>query len=538
MKGAYRNIRRIGVLIAIAYSGWAPAAYTLIPFDYPGSTQTAAFGINNRLQVAGGAVQEGVGFIYDFANKTFSILPPGPSGFLAGPVGLNDVGMSTGSLGDPSGASGGAFIFDGSTYTVLNHGSGAQGRGINNAGTVTGFSYTGADTPTMWFYDPPTNTFTDVAMPGAFKTLQGINSAGDMVGTTAGARPGALFEGSDSYVYSFVRSASGFLTFFRVNGLRTRARSINDFGQVVGNFDDVDGITKGFIITAPTASSSGGYVSVSVPATEYLVAPGYAVFANGINNAGFISGLLADASGTVVRGFVAVPSTPLPGVWWNKSEPGSGLGIDYKDGTLIVEVYSYLGDGSSQWYLAAGALTNNVFTATLDKYTGGPCISCTYQAATASGNDGTITIMFTSPTTGAADLPGGRHIAIERYFAAQPNVAPAAGIAPAPGVWWNKSEPGSGLGIDYKDGTLIVEVYSYLASGGSQWYLAAGPITNNVFTATLDKYTGGQCISCAYKAPSLSGNDGTITITFTSPTTGAADLPGGRHIQIQRYFEP
>ena len=77
MKDFYGNIRRIGMFIAIAYSGLAPAAYTLIPFDYPGSTQTVAFGINQRLEVAGGA--GAVGFIYDFVNKTFSTLPPGPS---------------------------------------------------------------------------------------------------------------------------------------------------------------------------------------------------------------------------------------------------------------------------------------------------------------------------------------------------------------------------------------------------------------------------------------------------------------------------
>ena len=116
-------------------------------------------------------------------------------------------------------------------------------------------------------------------------------------------------------------------------------------------------------------------------------------------------------------------------------------------------------------------------------------------------------------------------------------VGPPAAIIPVAGVWWNPNESGSGLGLDYHDGTLIVEVYSYLAGGGAQWYLAAGSITNNVFTATLDKYTGGQCISCAYVAPGLVGNDGTITITFTSPTTATADLPGGRHIQIQRFFQ-
>jgi hypothetical protein len=115
--------------------------------------------------------------------------------------------------------------------------------------------------------------------------------------------------------------------------------------------------------------------------------------------------------------------------------------------------------------------------------------------------------------------------------------APGGPIIPVGGVWYNPAESGSGFGFDYQNGTLVVEVYSYLAGGAAQWYLAAGPVTNNVFTATLDKYTGGQCISCAYVAPSLAGNDGTITITFTSPTAATVDLPGGRHIQIQRFFQ-
>ena len=115
---------------------------------------------------------------------------------------------------------------------------------------------------------------------------------------------------------------------------------------------------------------------------------------------------------------------------------------------------------------------------------------------------------------------------------------PAANIVPVGGVWYDPSQSGSGFGFDYKDGTLIVEVYSYLQGGAAQWYLSAGPIVNNVYTGTLDKYTGGQCISCAFVAPTLVGNDGSITITFTSPTTATVDLPGGRHIQVERYFQP
>jgi hypothetical protein len=115
--------------------------------------------------------------------------------------------------------------------------------------------------------------------------------------------------------------------------------------------------------------------------------------------------------------------------------------------------------------------------------------------------------------------------------------APAAPIVPVAGVWWDPTESGSGYGLDYQNGVLIIQVYSYLAAGSAQWYLSAGPVANNVFTATLDKYTGGQCISCAYVAPTLVGNDGSITVTFTSPTTATVDAPGGRHFQIQRYFQ-
>jgi len=113
---------------------------------------------------------------------------------------------------------------------------------------------------------------------------------------------------------------------------------------------------------------------------------------------------------------------------------------------------------------------------------------------------------------------------------------PPANIIPVAGVYYDPNQSGSGFGFDYQNGTLIVEVYSYLAGGASQWYLSAGPLVNNVFTGTLDKYTGGQCISCAYMPPTLVGNDGTITITFTSPTTATVDLPGGQHRQIQRFF--
>ncbi len=115
---------------------------------------------------------------------------------------------------------------------------------------------------------------------------------------------------------------------------------------------------------------------------------------------------------------------------------------------------------------------------------------------------------------------------------------PAATIVPVAGVYYDPNESGSGFALDYQNGILLVASYSFLAAGPAQWYLSSGSVVNNVFTSTLDKYTGGQCISCPYMgAGTLVGNDGNITITFTSPTTAIVDLPGGRHFNIQRFFQ-
>ncbi len=117
-----------------------------------------------------------------------------------------------------------------------------------------------------------------------------------------------------------------------------------------------------------------------------------------------------------------------------------------------------------------------------------------------------------------------------------PNPPPTSSVTPQTGLWANMSESGTGYTLDYKHGTLVVAIYAYAANGAAQWYLAVGPVTGNTFTATLDKYVGGQCISCAYQgSPTLTGNDGTITITFSSSTAATVNLPGGRVTHIEPF---
>ena len=114
----------------------------------------------------------------------------------------------------------------------------------------------------------------------------------------------------------------------------------------------------------------------------------------------------------------------------------------------------------------------------------------------------------------------------------------ASAFQPRTGHWWNPAESGRGFNIDVQDGVLVVTVYTYQAGGAAQWYLASGPMTNSGknFTGTLDKYQGGQCLSCSYTGrPTLVGNDGTISISFTSETAAILTLPGGRTTNIQPF---
>jgi hypothetical protein len=105
-------------------------------------------------------------------------------------------------------------------------------------------------------------------------------------------------------------------------------------------------------------------------------------------------------------------------------------------------------------------------------------------------------------------------------------------FTPQVGLWWNPTESGSGYAIDLQHGVVVVTIYSYNSDGTPQWYLMSAPLSNNTVSGPLTKFRAGQCISCTYQAPVANGNDGTMTIVFTSATTAAVTLPGSRSFTI------
>ena len=127
-------------------------------------------------------------------------------------------------------------------------------------------------------------TYTALDVPGATATYgYGINDAGQIVG---------VYFDMDATAHGFLLDVAGSYTTLDVPGANyTEAIGINNTGQIVGRYDDADGTPHGFL-----RDVDGSFTTLDVPGARFT-------FAIGINDAGQIVGLYLDAFG--VHGFLA-----------------------------------------------------------------------------------------------------------------------------------------------------------------------------------------------------------------------------------------
>jgi len=258
----------------------AATTYTFVQFDVPGSTGTAAFGINDVEQIVGSFANSG--FVRDASGNFTTIAVPNQSN--TAPRGINNAGQIVGFFFTPRVAGGGFLYTDGSFAIIRPPPSDlclfpedSSVHGINNAGQILGNCFPSG------FVDTG-GSFTYFVLPPS-GTASGINDEGQIVGGF-NAPPGL------PQSRGFLRDTNGSLTPIDVPGATsTTASGINNAGQIVGSFGP-RGAEHGFLYTG------GTFLTVDVPgATD--------TEANGINNAAQIVGTFVDSTGQ--HGFVATP---------------------------------------------------------------------------------------------------------------------------------------------------------------------------------------------------------------------------------------
>jgi hypothetical protein len=289
----------------------AQAQYDYELFDHPDADFTQVFGISDRGDVVGTAVSlVSIPFVYDSKKGTFTDVAPIAGFDDTSVLGISDSGVLVGSVTnfdpDPSlDETSGLIIHKDGSATVFDHPdavSFTQARGVNNDGLVTGYRDDPIVISVGFIYDPEIPTFTDLNPTSFFTIAQGINSQGEVVGSSNfdGANdpcPGLV---NPFRRYGWLRATDGTVTYFEVNGSHTSARGINDEGSIVGFvFDLNDGKFKGINVELDGSQCQSITVAlIEIPEAEWI-------FLEDIEKSGRIVGSYDDLTNT--HGFIARP---------------------------------------------------------------------------------------------------------------------------------------------------------------------------------------------------------------------------------------
>ena len=287
-----------GVAAILIGSPAAMASYSFTTLTDPNASGfTMASGINDAGEVVGSYKDGNNTHGFSYVSGAFTTLDVTFNDKLAistSANGVNNLGQIIGSFKDATGSHG--FVLSVNVYTKFDDPNGVgttSGSGINLSGQLVGNFFDSTQVSRGFRASggiPPTG-FTAVNALAGVGTNVGINIDGTVVGSYV----------TVSGTHGFVTMGATTTTLDDPLALGvTAAAGINDAGDIVGYFVDVNNITHGFV------DVGGNFTTIDDPNAVGLTQ----VF--GINDLGELVGMYVDASGEV-HGFVATASVPEPG---------------------------------------------------------------------------------------------------------------------------------------------------------------------------------------------------------------------------------
>ena len=211
----------------------------------PQATFTAARGINARGDIVGRA-DDAAGHQHGFLLRDgqFTLVDfPGASATVA--LGVNNAGDVTGQYVNPSGAESGFLLRDGAFHKVrVIDSCGTEVWMAQDDGKVSvGEFCSPTDHKIHGYLRPRPDNFQNIDFAGADCTsARWINEKDDIVG----AYGNTLDECSASQFHGFVLRQGLYAAIDFPGSMFTDAQAINDYGVIVGDFTDTNGVVHGF----------------------------------------------------------------------------------------------------------------------------------------------------------------------------------------------------------------------------------------------------------------------------------------------------
>ena len=279
----------ISVIIVLAALGSADAqTYDYITLDYPGASQTGAFGINDSGTIVGAYYPGTVrGFL--LTGKTYNPLDC-PDARWTYPRAINNGGTIVGYYAGGSKYGPFGFVLNEGTYTPLEHpaaDNGTYAYGLNDKGTIVGCYVKGG----KWHgFSLRGGTYVSVDYPGASEThALAVNNDDIIVGE---------YE-KDGRWHGFSLSGGIYTSLDFPGAKNTLVYGINDSGTIVGSFSYVDAYPyHGFYL------SGGNYTALDYPGAE-------STFIQNISNKGTMVGYYEYDRGGTRHGFTATSPSPI-----------------------------------------------------------------------------------------------------------------------------------------------------------------------------------------------------------------------------------
>lgn len=230
-------------------------------------------------------------------------------------------------------------------------------------------------------------------------------------------------------------------------------------------------------------------------------------------------------SSTGSGGFV-----PRTGLWSVTSElngePGRGFQIEVNNNVMVLTVYGYDHEGKGVFYLGTGNYNNGAFSGPLDYYKNGITFGGPTKSGVYAGTAGEVSVNLIDGSHGTITFPGETPKAISKMEWALGGTNNFIET----GLWSVESEingePGRGFQVENQNGVMVVTVYGYDQTGNAAFYLATGPVQDDVFTGNLEYYKDGITFGGPQKSGVWAGDAGQITIHFTESNRGTITFPG------------